>query len=79
MLSETKVCLHYEIRRHSNNLRSLNRGRLSASRKRIFLFRNRRSFAAEQFHSDVSFDAVECRAPNNSKNWQWTAEGDVSA
>ncbi|GFY32487.1 hypothetical protein TNCV_3559951 [Trichonephila clavipes] len=39
----------------------------------------RRSCAAEQFHSDVSFEAVESRAPNISKNWQWTTEGDVSA
>ncbi|GFX31185.1 transposable element Tc1 transposase [Trichonephila clavipes] len=37
------------------------------------------SYAAEQFHSDVSLEAVDRRAPNNSKNWQWTTEGDVSA
>ncbi|GFW36850.1 hypothetical protein TNCV_4348911 [Trichonephila clavipes] len=36
------------------------------------------SCAAEQFHSDASLEAVDRRAPNNSKNWQWTKEGDVS-
>ncbi|GFV83303.1 uncharacterized protein TNCV_1900291 [Trichonephila clavipes] len=37
------------------------------------------SWVAEQFHSDSSLEAVDRRAPNNSKNWQWTTEGDVSA
>ncbi|GFX71923.1 hypothetical protein TNCV_1443461 [Trichonephila clavipes] len=34
---------------------------------------------AEHFHSDTCLEAVDRRAPNNSKNWQWTMEGDVSA
>ncbi|GFU99568.1 uncharacterized protein TNCV_4082891 [Trichonephila clavipes] len=34
--------------------------------------------AAEHFHSDASLESVDRRAPNNSKNWQWTTEGDVS-
>ncbi|GFT60399.1 hypothetical protein TNCV_4971661 [Trichonephila clavipes] len=38
---------------------------------------NRSSCAAEQFRSDASLEAVDQRAPNNSKNWQWTTEGDV--
>ncbi|GFU17090.1 hypothetical protein TNCV_1853501 [Trichonephila clavipes] len=28
--------------------------------------------------SDASLEAVDRRAPNNSKNWQWMTEGDVS-
>ncbi|GFU87451.1 uncharacterized protein TNCV_2445851 [Trichonephila clavipes] len=44
------------------------------SRRRIFLSRNRSSCAAEQFHSDTSLEAVDRRAPNNSKNWQRTTE-----
>ncbi|GFV48498.1 uncharacterized protein TNCV_2395631 [Trichonephila clavipes] len=39
----------------------------------------RSSCAAEQLHIDSSLEAVDRRAPNNSKNWQWTMEGDVSA
>ncbi|GFS92934.1 hypothetical protein TNCV_1886071 [Trichonephila clavipes] len=35
--------------------------------------------SSEQFRSDASLEAVDRRAPNNSKNWQWTMEGDVSA
>ncbi|GFV46309.1 uncharacterized protein TNCV_3231981 [Trichonephila clavipes] len=35
------------------------------------------SWAPEQFHINaVSSEAVDRRAPNNSKNWQWTTEGD---
>ncbi|GFT32657.1 hypothetical protein TNCV_3145951 [Trichonephila clavipes] len=34
--------------------------------------------AAERFHSDASLEAVDRRAPNNSKNWQWMMEGNVS-
>ncbi|GFU67368.1 hypothetical protein TNCV_640681 [Trichonephila clavipes] len=34
--------------------------------------------ACVHFHSDASLEAVDRRAPN-SKNWQWTTEGDVSA
>ncbi|GFV76788.1 uncharacterized protein TNCV_4730081 [Trichonephila clavipes] len=49
------------------------------SKRKIFLLCNRSSCAAEQFHNDVSLEAVHRRAPNNSKNWQWTTEGDVSA
>ncbi|GFT33685.1 transposable element Tc1 transposase [Trichonephila clavipes] len=30
------------------------------------------------FHSDVSLEVVDQRAENNSKNWQWKTEGDVS-
>ena len=48
------------------------------SRRRIFLLCKSSSCAAEQFHSDVSLEAVEWRVPNNLKNWQWTREGDVS-
>ncbi|GFX90719.1 hypothetical protein TNCV_3195371 [Trichonephila clavipes] len=42
------------------------------SRRWIFLSRNRSSCAAEQFYSDASLEAVDLRAPNNSKNWKWT-------
>ncbi|GFU63136.1 hypothetical protein TNCV_3150561 [Trichonephila clavipes] len=49
------------------------------SKRRIFLSRNRSSCSAEQFHSDTSLETVDRRAPNNSKKWQWTMEGDVSA
>ncbi|GFT34131.1 hypothetical protein TNCV_4385421 [Trichonephila clavipes] len=65
------------MRRNSNNLRSLNGTGLS--RRRIFLSRNRRSCAAEQFHSVASLEAVDQQGPNNSENWQWTTESDVSA
>ncbi|GFV36071.1 uncharacterized protein TNCV_345871 [Trichonephila clavipes] len=41
-------------------------------------WRWRSSCTAEQFHSDASLEAVDRRAPNNSKNWQWMMEGDVS-
>ncbi|GFV56689.1 hypothetical protein TNCV_4651851 [Trichonephila clavipes] len=37
------------------------------------------SYAAEQFHSDVSLEVVDQREQNNSKKWQWTTERDVSA
>ncbi|GFW81806.1 hypothetical protein TNCV_2884801 [Trichonephila clavipes] len=37
------------------------------------------SCAEKQFHSDASLEAVDQRAPNNSKNWRRMAEGDVSA
>ncbi|GFW66800.1 hypothetical protein TNCV_3783701 [Trichonephila clavipes] len=33
----------------------------------FFLSRNRRSCAEEQFHSDASLEAMDRRAPNNSK------------
>ncbi|GFV37652.1 transposable element Tcb2 transposase [Trichonephila clavipes] len=49
------------------------------SRRRIFLSRKRWFYAAEQLHSDVCWKAVDQRAPNNSKNWQWLPERDVSA
>ncbi|GFV65955.1 hypothetical protein TNCV_1303461 [Trichonephila clavipes] len=39
----------------------------------IFLSRNKRSCAAKQFHSDVSLEATDRRAPTNSKNWQQLA------
>ncbi|GFW05079.1 hypothetical protein TNCV_598731 [Trichonephila clavipes] len=32
----------------------------------------------ESFHNDVSMEEVDRREPNNTKNWQWTTEGDVS-
>ena len=48
------------------------------SRRTIFLSHNSMSCAVEQFHSDASLEAVDQRAPNNLKNWQWTAEGDVT-
>ncbi|GFV06755.1 uncharacterized protein TNCV_1611681 [Trichonephila clavipes] len=41
--------------------------------------RNKSLCAVEQFHSDASLEAVDQRALNNSKNWQWTMEGEVSA
>ncbi|GFV08919.1 transposable element Tcb2 transposase [Trichonephila clavipes] len=47
------------------------------SRRRIFLSHNRSSFAGEQSHSDAILKAVGRRAPNNSKNWQWTTEDDA--
>ncbi|GFV06354.1 hypothetical protein TNCV_1528781 [Trichonephila clavipes] len=59
MFSETYVYLHDEIRRNSNNLRSLNRGGSSAFEKRIFLLRSRSLCAAEQFRSDASLEAVD--------------------
>ncbi|GFV78040.1 hypothetical protein TNCV_1941 [Trichonephila clavipes] len=37
------------------------------SRGRNFLLHNRSSCAAEQFHSDTSLEAVNRRAPSNSK------------
>ena len=40
-------------------------------KRRIFLSCNSSLSAAEQFHNDVSFKAVDQRAPNNLKNWQW--------
>ena len=48
-------------------------------RRSIFLSRNSISCAAEQFHRDASLETMDRRALNNSKNWQWTTEGDVSA
>ncbi|GFT86430.1 hypothetical protein TNCV_3259311 [Trichonephila clavipes] len=39
---------------------------------------NRSLCAAEQFLIDASLEAVDQRAPNNSKNWKWSTEGDVS-
>ncbi|GFW59384.1 transposable element Tcb2 transposase [Trichonephila clavipes] len=48
------------------------------SRRRSFLTHNRSSCAVEQFRSDASLEVVDRRAPNYSKNWQWTTEGDVS-
>ncbi|GFW88701.1 transposable element Tcb2 transposase [Trichonephila clavipes] len=54
---ETPLCLHDEIRRNSSNLRSLNGEVYRPSRRRIFLFRNRSSSAAEQFHNDASLEA----------------------
>ncbi|GFV29985.1 hypothetical protein TNCV_3100621 [Trichonephila clavipes] len=35
--------------------------------------------ARVQRNSYASLEAVNRRAPNNSKNWQWTTEGDVRA
>ncbi|GFU95420.1 uncharacterized protein TNCV_4787551 [Trichonephila clavipes] len=49
-----------------------------SSRRRILISRNSSSCAAEQFHNDASLEEVEQQAPNNSKNWQWTMEGNVS-
>ncbi|GFX21118.1 uncharacterized protein TNCV_4366971 [Trichonephila clavipes] len=43
------------------------------------LSRNRSSCAVEQFHSDASLEAEDRRAPNNSKNWKWMTEDDLSA
>ncbi|GFU34169.1 uncharacterized protein TNCV_3199611 [Trichonephila clavipes] len=60
-------------KKNSNNLRSITGKDYQPLRRRIFLSRNRSSCAAEQFHSEASVEA-----PNNSKNWQWTPEGDVS-
>ncbi|GFX23596.1 uncharacterized protein TNCV_3770691 [Trichonephila clavipes] len=52
---------------------------IGPSRRRIFLSRNRNSCTVEPFHSDASLEAVDQRAPNNSKNWPWKTEKDVSA
>ncbi|GFY27352.1 uncharacterized protein TNCV_2069721 [Trichonephila clavipes] len=69
-------------RRNKEKLKQLTefeQGRIIALlRRRIFLSRNRSLCAAEQFHSDASLETVDRRAPNNSKNWQWMMEGDVS-
>ncbi|GFT63383.1 uncharacterized protein TNCV_3696381 [Trichonephila clavipes] len=35
------------------------------------------SCAAEHFHRDASLEAVDNRAANNSKNWQWTTKDDA--
>ncbi|GFS70697.1 transposable element Tcb1 transposase [Trichonephila clavipes] len=36
------------------------------------------SCAAEQFQIDASWEAMDQRAVNNLKNWQWTMQGDFS-
>ena len=36
-----------------------------------------RAIAAEKFHTDVNLKRMDRRAPNNSKNWQWTMKSDV--
>ncbi|GFW28383.1 hypothetical protein TNCV_4640481 [Trichonephila clavipes] len=79
MFSETKVCLHDEIRRNSNKLRSFNGGGLSSIEKEGFLSINRSSCAAKQFRSEAGMELVNRRAPNHSKHRQWTTEVDVSA
>ncbi|GFT81183.1 transposable element Tcb1 transposase [Trichonephila clavipes] len=48
---------------------------IKPTRRRIFLLRNTSLCAVEQFNSDVNLEAVDRRAPNNSKSWQWTTEG----
>ena len=48
------------------------------SRRRISLSRNSSPCAVEQFYSDASMEKMKRWAPTNSKNWQWTTEGDVS-
>ncbi|GFX46238.1 uncharacterized protein TNCV_1371801 [Trichonephila clavipes] len=50
------------------------RGRIIGLREEGFSYRAIE--ARELFHSDASSEAVDRRAPNNSKNWQWTMEGD---
>ncbi|GFY06178.1 hypothetical protein TNCV_3108571 [Trichonephila clavipes] len=63
-----------------NNFRGLNRVEdYRLSRRRIFLSRNRSSYAVEQFQSEANWEAMDRRAPNNSKNWQRTTEDDVRA
>ncbi|GFS58582.1 NACHT and WD repeat domain-containing protein 2 [Trichonephila clavipes] len=52
----------------------MNGAELSAFEKDDFLSRIRSSWVAKQFHSDASLEAVDRRAQNNSKNWQWTTE-----
>ncbi|GFW28341.1 hypothetical protein TNCV_4640071 [Trichonephila clavipes] len=47
-------------------------------RRGIFMSRSSSSCAAEQFHSDASFEAVNRRPPGNSKNWKRTTESDIS-
>ncbi|GFX87173.1 uncharacterized protein TNCV_2059441 [Trichonephila clavipes] len=37
------------------------------------------AFSSQTSLTDASLEAVDRRAPNNSKNWQWIAAGDVSA
>ncbi|GFS79990.1 hypothetical protein TNCV_751151 [Trichonephila clavipes] len=54
---------------------SLYGGELSVFEKEDL--RNRSLNLAEQFHSDASLETVDRRAPNNSKNWHWTAGGGV--
>ncbi|GFV09202.1 uncharacterized protein TNCV_12131 [Trichonephila clavipes] len=44
-----------------------------------FLLCYRSSCLVEQFHSDASLEAVDRRAPINSKNWSWMTEGDNNA
>ncbi|GFU75612.1 hypothetical protein TNCV_2863271 [Trichonephila clavipes] len=41
-------------------------------------YHEKSSCEAEQSHSDVSLETVDRRAPKNSKNYQWTTEGDVT-
>ena len=48
------------------------------SRTRIFLSRSSSSWAVEQFYSDASLETVDRQVMNNSKNWQWTTEGNIS-
>ena len=49
------------------------------SRRTFFLSRISNSCAVEQFHSDVSLEALVRRAPGNSKNWKWRTEGYLSS
>ncbi|GFU23074.1 putative transposable element [Trichonephila clavipes] len=39
----------------------------------------RSSCAVKQFHSGENLEAVDRRAPNISKTWQWITQGDISA
>ena len=48
------------------------------TRERIFLLCNSSFYVAKWFHGDRSLEAVDRRAPNNSKNWQWMTESDIS-
>ena len=59
-------------------LTDFNGGGLSAFEKDDILSRHSSLCAAEQFHNDASLEASDRRASNNSKNVQWTAEGDAS-
>ncbi|GFU96837.1 hypothetical protein TNCV_5093111 [Trichonephila clavipes] len=45
---------------------------------KFLLLSRMRSCAAEQFHSEVNLEALNRRAPKNSKKWQRRTEGDVS-
>ncbi|GFT15391.1 uncharacterized protein TNCV_3264231 [Trichonephila clavipes] len=66
-------------RRNKEKFQQLTEGEDYRSSRREILYHNKSSCAAEHFHSVASLESVRRQAPNNSKNWQWTTEGEVSA